>query len=459
MTAPIPIPLDAADAIELVELLGFVADLCASAPGHMNRALRRLRRPRLRRPRPAPGRHQAGRAPALQRGVRRPVAGAGPMSRAPADDRGSDRRGGDAVSTTSAQVRARASPRGGPHRPGAALGPGRDAAVLLVAEVEGRDRSTIEAKRRKARFPAGKTFESWIESSFVDPGGRPNGRYAASSGSPGRRIWWSPGRAGRERAICSRPSATAPSSRGMTVAWFSVEDLGAIVRRHRVDDTVSKTFASLAAVALTVVDDIGLLPISQDAAEGLYRLVDASYERRSLALSSNLHPSGFDQLMDKTIASALVDRLMHHAHVIVTDGESVRLADAISGKGVVSFTLSPSHHTVRGDPRGRPRGKPWPSAGSSRGRPWGNLMAVRGEFWWPPVGRSRWPLTPRFCTPRSHFVASGNLQPRAHPEAPRLPFPGRLRAGVSGLEKRVRGSGATPPQDRIPKGTGGFEAW
>ena len=122
----------------------------------------------------------------------------------------------------------------------------------------------------------------------------------------------------------------------MTVAWFSVEDLGALVRRHRVDDTVSKAFASLASVALVVVDDIGLLPISSDAAEGLDRLVDApTYERRSVALSSNLHPSGFDQLMDKTIASALVDRLLHHAHVIVTEGESVRLIDATSGKGVV----------------------------------------------------------------------------------------------------------------------------
>jgi hypothetical protein len=39
MTAPVPIPIDAGDAIELVELLGFVADLCASAPGPMNRAL------------------------------------------------------------------------------------------------------------------------------------------------------------------------------------------------------------------------------------------------------------------------------------------------------------------------------------------------------------------------------------------------------------------------------------
>jgi putative transposase len=65
-----------------------------------------------------------------------------------------------------------------------------------------------------------------------------------------------------------------------------------------------------------------------------------AFTRRALdsgllvALSSNLHPSGFDQLMDKTIASALVDRLLHHAHVIVTEGESIRLLDATSGKGV-----------------------------------------------------------------------------------------------------------------------------
>ena len=45
---------------------------------------------------------------------------------------------------------------------------------------------------------------------------------------------------------------------------------------------------------LVVVDDIGLLPVGPDAAEGLYRLVDAAYEQRSVAVSSNLHPAGFD---------------------------------------------------------------------------------------------------------------------------------------------------------------------
>lgn len=206
--------------------------------------------------------------------------------------------------------------------------------VLLVAEVEGRDRSTIEHRRRRAHFPAGKTFESWTESRSSIP---------APTQRALRSLEWV---TRAENVVVAGPQGTGKShlleaighhavDAGLSVAWFSVEDLGTIIRRHRVDDTVSKAFAALASTSLTVIDDIGLLPISADAAEGLYRLVDAAYERRSLALSTNLHPSWFDQLMDKTIASALVDRLMHHAHVVVTDGQSVRLEDALAGKGVV----------------------------------------------------------------------------------------------------------------------------
>ena len=206
--------------------------------------------------------------------------------------------------------------------------------VLLEAEAAGRDRATIEVRRRRARLPAGKTFETWSEGrSSIAP---------ATQRALRSLEWLERG----ENLVVAGPSGTGKShllealghlaiERGLAVTWFSVEELGTLVRRHRVDDTVSRAFSQLASVALTVVDDMGLLPISADAAEGLYRLVDAAYERRSIALSTNLHPSVFDQLMDKTIASALVDRLMHHAHVVITEGESFRLVDAKTGKGVV----------------------------------------------------------------------------------------------------------------------------
>lgn len=84
-----------------------------------------------------------------------------------------------------------------------------------------------------------------------------------------------------------------------------------------------------------MVDDIGMLPAGQDAAEAFYRVVDAAYERRSVAVTSNLHPSGFDTIMPKGLATATVDRLMHHAHLVLTEGKSLRLAEAIAGKGVM----------------------------------------------------------------------------------------------------------------------------
>jgi DNA replication protein DnaC len=83
---------------------------------------------------------------------------------------------------------------------------------------------------------------------------------------------------------------------------------------------------------LIVVDDIGMLPAGQDAAEAFYRITDAAYERRSVAVTSNIHPSGFDSIMPKTLATATVDRLLHHAHLVLTKGDSHRLAEALTGK-------------------------------------------------------------------------------------------------------------------------------
>ena len=80
-----------------------------------------------------------------------------------------------------------------------------------------------------------------------------------------------------------------------------------LIRAHRADDSVTKAIGRILRADLVIIDDIGLLPVGPDAAEGLYRLVDAADEKRSVAVSSNLHPSGFDELMPKTLATATVD--------------------------------------------------------------------------------------------------------------------------------------------------------
>lgn len=209
--------------------------------------------------------------------------------------------------------------------------------VLLAEEVRGRGEATKAMRRKTAGLPAGKTFASWRESDSSIP---------APSQSALAALEWIH-RA--ENLAISGPSGTGKThfvealahqviDAGMRVSWFTLESLTAAIGRASVDGSISKVIAKITRAELIVVDDIGMLPAGQAAAEALYRLVDATYERRSLAVTSNLHPSGFDTFMPKTLATATVDRLLHHAHVITTEGTSMRLADATAGLGVVPLT-------------------------------------------------------------------------------------------------------------------------
>ena len=149
----------------------------------------------------------------------------------------------------------------------------------------------------------------------------------------------------RENLVLCGPSGTGKTfllealgqlavEQGLRVACFTRVGLGTLLRRHRADDSVTKDIAPVLRADLVLCDDIGLLPVSQDAAEGLYWLVDAAYEKRSVAISSNLHTAAFDELMPKTLATATVDRLLHHAHICQTSRESVRLSQVLAGQGV-----------------------------------------------------------------------------------------------------------------------------
>ena len=220
------------------------------------------------------------------------------------------------------------------HRPRAALGSHRSRQGL--ADRRDRRTSTLRCWPRAARqrgFPTGKTFEVW------DPG-------ASSIPLPTQHALQTLEWVGRrENLVVCGPAGTGKTfflealgqkviEAGMPVAWFTLEQIGVLVRAHRADDSLGKAVAKIVRAELVVVDDVGLLPVGADAAEGLYRIVEAAYERKSVAISSNLHPSGFDELMPKTLATATVDRLLHHAHLCQTSGDSVRLAQALHGKGV-----------------------------------------------------------------------------------------------------------------------------
>ncbi|WP_020641483.1 ATP-binding protein [Amycolatopsis balhimycina] len=193
-------------------------------------------------------------------------------------------------------------------------------------------------RRKTANFPTGKTFSSWrAEESSISE---------ATQNSLSTLEWI--GR--QENLAVAGPSGTGKShfvealahsaiENDMRVSWFTLETLTAAVGKAKVDGSVARTISRICGCDLIVVDDIGMLPAGQDAAEAFYRIIDAAYERRSIAVTSNIHPSGFDSIMPKTLATATVDRLLHHAHLVTHQkADSHRLAEAIAGKGVVPLT-------------------------------------------------------------------------------------------------------------------------
>lgn len=205
--------------------------------------------------------------------------------------------------------------------------------VLLAEEVVGRDIASKRIRTEAAGFPSGKTLESWRPADSDIP--KPTQQALITLEWVDRAenlVIWGPSGAGKSH-FCEA-LAHAGIEAGKRVAWFSLESLTATVSRAKVDASIQRVVTRICRADLIGIDDIGTLPIGQDGAEAFYRVVDAAYEKRSLAVTSNLHPAGFDTIMPKALATPAVDRLLHHAHLINTDVSSRRLAEAAAGRGV-----------------------------------------------------------------------------------------------------------------------------
>ncbi|HZP96248.1 MAG TPA: ATP-binding protein [Candidatus Limnocylindria bacterium] len=77
---------------------------------------------------------------------------------------------------------------------------------------------------------------------------------------------------------------------------------------------------------LAIVDEVGYVPFDPQAANLMFHLVSARYERASLVMTSNKPFSAWAEIFgDEVVATAMVDRLIHHAEILSLKGDSYRL--------------------------------------------------------------------------------------------------------------------------------------
>jgi DNA replication protein DnaC len=126
---------------------------------------------------------------------------------------------------------------------------------------------------------------------------------------------------------------------GSSVYFVTIQDLVAQFQRARDENKLKERMSLLVKPKLLILDEMGYLTLDSFAATCLFQLVSERYEKGSIILTSNKSYGDWGAIFaDNVIASAILDRLLHHSTTINIKGESYRLKDKKKA-GVVAAKL------------------------------------------------------------------------------------------------------------------------
>ena len=125
--------------------------------------------------------------------------------------------------------------------------------------------------------------------------------------------------------------AVAACQAGYSLYFTCLDDL---VRRLRTAEATGRFNRQLGAYlrpAVLVVDEVGYLPLDRTEANMVFQLVSRRYERGSMIITSNKSFAEWGSVLgDDVLATAILDRLLHHCHIIAINGPSYRLKDRLN---------------------------------------------------------------------------------------------------------------------------------
>ena len=115
---------------------------------------------------------------------------------------------------------------------------------------------------------------------------------------------------------------------GYSVLFVAAPALVAALAKGHAEGRLDERLAFYAKPKLLIIDELGYLPFDPNAAHLFFQLVSRRYERGSLLITSNRSVGEWGEVFgDPVVATAILDRLLHHSHVVTIRGDSYRLRE------------------------------------------------------------------------------------------------------------------------------------
>ncbi|MBI4939654.1 MAG: ATP-binding protein [Actinobacteria bacterium] len=205
--------------------------------------------------------------------------------------------------------------------------------TLVEAEIAARDASNARTRMRTAAFPVAKTLAEFDVTASSIP--QATFDYLAS-------LEWiratenvaliGPAGTGKSHILVALGVAAVEA--GHRVRYFTAADLVETLYRALADNSVGRVIETLLRNDVVLVDELGFAPLDDTGTQLLVRFIAAAYERRSLGIASHWPFESWGRFLpEHTTAVSLLDRLLHHCHVVITDGDSYRMKQARARTG------------------------------------------------------------------------------------------------------------------------------
>jgi len=199
---------------------------------------------------------------------------------------------------------------------------------LLEAELSARRDRYITARTRLAHLPFQKTLEQFdfsFQPSIDERQVRELATLAFVEEAANLILLGPPGVGKTHLAVAIGLEAIR---NGVGVYFVTAHNLVEDLRRAYADGRLERRMRVYLAPRILIIDEMGYLPFDSTGATMLFQLVSARYERGSIILTSNKGFGEWGEIFgDLVLATAILDRLLHHSHIINIRGESYRLRE------------------------------------------------------------------------------------------------------------------------------------